>query len=1242
MWQALRQEAFNRAIEARKRAEKVAEAARELLEDARAALEVADEDDTESPEEASVSKAMKQATSLQSSVVLPLRAGDALTRSNKPAKNPIRPVELQTETYPREHRSPATTTDDENGSSQAASIVPALVQLPKAVSAEPEGAGSTLRRPKRRVLGARPLGASAVKSSADEAPLVADHASPNAATAGASLADAPPSDLQATKRASGTPVSERQVSPRAALKSSVVAGQVAHRASPDDAWQAPYNETAWQSRGPEGDAQAAIDHSSGYRTAPGKHPDVQLKLKPADEHAVSDMERFMPLECKEAAQRAQGSAAIHAHLSTVQGQAPGNVFYFDSKAPPVSSETTHTFEQGGSSVKSVSPQQTETNTIARRQAQLANRPISDATAKGDPDLARHDETLQASMPTTDSITMMDSEQVFHTGTHADPIRSAKSSRAHGGSDQHPPEPSAPETGEALAIKIAAAGAGTRKSATPPVSPGAVLDEPPLIHTPSPLAVHEAQAAVSKEPLLTPSTLPSTVPEAAAASEAQEAQLDTEGSRDITAAIGESASVMSTETAAGHSEGSTRVAGSSSPRDARMLSSASPSEPEALRAPETRSMTPPTAAAAALDPAIDRASAAVAAVRLPGIGSASVAVESPAAATSSNARTVDLQAGSLASADEELSYLLPESSIPVAGPFFGNDSGSDRLEDSTMTREQVPQSPGVSSPPGQGSTTPSARVQSPVSGVASIASGGSSCDRLAAAEDSTAWITERRRAADGTLHSVPGSSRLTFESEMAFRTAAYVAETSAEHLRSAPETQRPRLEAASTAAQSDDRAISPPAGASEQHLSREESVEAATHTSERVQGSDVGTSPSAGHESERVIGHQDEIASIAARYAAAQKEAEHWAVRYEALHAEYILLQTEVEKLREHCLEQESNTESLEEALEQALEQLRIAKEEQEASRRAETSASTKMVDLQRSMASLEKRLLEFEERERRLTTALTAMQQSHEAALARNQEQHRTQLSEIERRLLRSELALQEKDTELSALRARLEQTEAELVAARAENAQLTDTLAECRATLEEAQTRVARLSQERNWWKMLMLRQRYRPLIDPVLGDSSSEHPVYFNAESGKRLALGEQGDGSVDTQQQQQQQQEPLVPELLDVDQVIESTAADEPVDRPFLRQLLLVFLLSEKANQRREALDLLLRMLQCTEAERSQALGRVWPRSNAVSLGREFVRFLLRETEPDPQRDTDTGNLETVPSNRAVSDDGSTAQR
>ncbi|KAK4533724.1 hypothetical protein CCYA_CCYA18G4606 [Cyanidiococcus yangmingshanensis] len=354
--------------------------------------------------------------------------------------------------------------------------------------------------------------------------------------------------------------------------------------------------------------------------------------------------------------------------------------------------------------------------------------------------------------------------------------------------------------------------------------------------------------------------------------------------------------------------------------------------------------------------------------------------------------------------------------------------------------------------------------------------------------------------------------------------------------------------------------------------------------------------------------RDQLAALTDRYAASQDAAEQWACRYEELRTDYEFMSTELEKLRDHCMEQESNVESLQEALDHALAQLRDAQNESQTSRAAEAEAQAALTDLQRSMASMERRLLEHDERERKLSRALTAMQQSHEASLERREQQHQTQLQALEARLLAMESAAADAQREMVRLRSLLEQNEAQLLSARGEQACLVDELAECRAELEEARTRNIRLRQERNCWKMLLLRHHYRTMLEAVSTEHEQGLTVVANVASATGSVTSTTDGSHADSEHV-------VVPEPIDIDQVVESTSADEPIDRPFLRQLVLVFLLSDQPGQRQEALDLLLRLLQCTEAERARVAQHLRLRGKRVSLGREFVRFLWRETEPDP---------------------------
>jgi hypothetical protein len=354
--------------------------------------------------------------------------------------------------------------------------------------------------------------------------------------------------------------------------------------------------------------------------------------------------------------------------------------------------------------------------------------------------------------------------------------------------------------------------------------------------------------------------------------------------------------------------------------------------------------------------------------------------------------------------------------------------------------------------------------------------------------------------------------------------------------------------------------------------------------------------------------RDQLAKLAERLAASQESIHQWAVRYEALEADYALACAELDKLREHCVEQESNIESLQDALDDALAQLEQAKNDQQRSRTTEAEAQSALVDLQRSMEIMERRLLEHDERERKLSQALTAMQQSHEATLERREQQHRALLRTLEGRLRKIESEALEKQQEADKLQAMLDQQASEMLSARGEQARLIDQLAECKAALEEAQTRATRLWQERNCWKMLLLRHYYRAKLgmpspadeqEPTAGPSDAS-PTNSTTKSANQSGADPEQAAAL---------------ELVDIDQVVESTSADEPIDRPFLRQLVLVFLQSDRASQRQEALDLLLRLLQCTEAERKRVAQHLPARSNRVSLGREFVRFLWRETEPEP---------------------------
>ncbi|KAK4538579.1 hypothetical protein CDCA_CDCA18G4604 [Cyanidium caldarium] len=310
-----------------------------------------------------------------------------------------------------------------------------------------------------------------------------------------------------------------------------------------------------------------------------------------------------------------------------------------------------------------------------------------------------------------------------------------------------------------------------------------------------------------------------------------------------------------------------------------------------------------------------------------------------------------------------------------------------------------------------------------------------------------------------------------------------------------------------------------------------------------------------------------------------------------LRAERDRLATELEQLKAYCLEREAAVEAMQESYEQTLSEAQMARDQAVA--RLASFDETELQQTRQKLQRAEARIQTLQDAERNLQAALEGMQWSLEAERRADVERAEQRIAELEARWRECEAERDEARRACATARQEAVEAQAALVAGRAQLAQLQEELAECRERCAALEHDVKRWQAERNRWKMMWLRRKYREVLEGSDGETTAD---VADADARDLEELGD--------------------------------SAENEPLDRPFLRQLFLLYRLSPNRSQRDDALELIVRMLQCSEEERSalrQASRRSLFRRSAdvpdVSLGNEFVHFLLRDTEPVHQAEAET---------------------
>ena len=302
-----------------------------------------------------------------------------------------------------------------------------------------------------------------------------------------------------------------------------------------------------------------------------------------------------------------------------------------------------------------------------------------------------------------------------------------------------------------------------------------------------------------------------------------------------------------------------------------------------------------------------------------------------------------------------------------------------------------------------------------------------------------------------------------------------------------------------------------------------------------------------------------------------------------LRAERDRLAAELEQLKAYCLEREAAVEAMQESYEQTLSKAQMARDQAVA--RLASFDEAELQQTRQKLQRAESRIQTLQDAERNLQAALEGMQWSFEAERRADVERAEQRIAELEARWRECEAERDEAQRACVDARQEAAEAQAALVAGRAQLAQVQEELAECRERCTALEHDAKRWQAERNRWKMMWLRRKYREVLEGSDGETTAD---VTDADARDLEELGD--------------------------------NAENEPLDRPFLRQLFLLYRLSPNRSQRDDALELIMRMLQFREEERNalkQAPRRSLFRRSAdvpnVSLGNEFVHFLLRDTEP-----------------------------